>query len=808
MVKINGKKVDYVYPYDTRNTIAVKYGGRNNIPDLYIRCTNEGDIQNAKDINLEYLVETLKNSKSLGEAFIDYYPLYDLSAPEFTSVYIRAKGIEDDTKIRSLTKILRNMDINASVDTIKNIYNRFNVRVKETMEKMEKIQSIQDNLLDVQPCEAGQFYEVKETRRVKFVTKVKRSIPFIFDNLDTSDSIPIVVMIYKGYNKVVKVHRNSDYSSEWYNQVISGDEQGLFFPIIIQDIVLFAHLTAEMYLYIDSDSYVHKDSIEDVIVEGFLPRTKSIMDNDYKKYMRVNFELSDDSSSKKKGKFKLMCSKLEKYIFMDMVTNDELFNYFFYAKETEQLNLNKRGLDTKYKVHGDYTKSINNTIIDRDTYLEINCMTPSSEGDLYDVRNMFRYLYAYYLIHKDEVEEIYSTYIKLSSIPKLEKESVEEEGNKKSSRRLIELQDKKPQLYPPNFYGQFCESKPRIVTLEEKEEMKKMLLSDNFFKRYGDTAEEKIEHLFVTHHDPILDVDDIYTCYPENEADEEYIGDRIWPGMKQVKKGKHEDENVDWLPCCYPEDQYEKKTGLNKYINKKTKVVENKTTVVKFDKLVLHDRIGYTPYNIRRLFELSGFNGDTILRHGIIPSLDSFFHCLESIFNPKYAKASVDKKRVYVKRARKAISNMDYSVAKQSLFDVKDSMIRKILLSDHIPIDPSRFVRLAEIYYDCAIFLYKFSKKYNPKGEILLPYHHAPYIHPVKNNERSVHIIAQELGSFMNCCYLHDIKNKKEPGIFRDSNLFRICEESIYRASSQFQIYVDGDKQVHLRDTRTLMKCL
>ena len=230
-----------------------------------------------------------------------------------------------------------------------------------------------------------------------------------------------------------------------------------------------------------------------------------------------------------------------------------------------------------------------------------------------------------------------------------------------------------------------------------------------------------------------------YACEPREDDDKDQV--HIWPGLKE-NSSKTDPKYIKehpLLPCCYIQDQYTKKASCwRKYSEEgnldcsdsKGKEV-GVGHIVKGGKSTAFNRYGEIPFNwekVLKYLKVEKINKGKqeiypLLRKGVVPSPDSFVHCVESAMRPeKYSIIpSVEEAKKYIMKIRKDISEKTpLEVGAQELYDMYAEDIKNELLDENAYIAPEKYISILQYYYKCNIFMYVVDED-RPFGEILTP---------------------------------------------------------------------------------------
>ncbi len=582
-----------------------------------------------------------------------------------------------------------------------------------------------NRLKKVTPIDAGKFKLEEITSLYVLDIPIGISLEDIFDAMDVTENIPFILLSYKGKNWY-KIYQHITPADEWLNYTPFVD--GLYFKILS---VPYEKLSSREHpdFFYSNGVWLETNHIEitfdvktgvgeTIIREKFF----SSLSN------RINYKILQEKQLGIRGKFSIESEMvpLNKAIFADMISNNPIFKYFLFLNERNKTVINKPRFFLYYKPNqtGIIAKAITiivTTHVDEEIGQWIDIRISRAQN--YQQANAFRMIFSKLLgLYHDESQNIINIYQNLLSGAKnllakyIKILKAKKRPDLKSGKRLRELKAKRSGIFQAN-YSSTCQPRSHQPYLISKQEAKEIQ------NKYG-------EHKVMEFIDPITTKTDYYACEPREVYDE----DRryIWPGLQRNTKMKNKNI-VPFVPCCFTDDQYLKESSLLFKQLRKTKAekeVAVGTTgyILAPSKLVPSGRFGELPVNLSFIVKNAGYEEIEIgkqsvipvFRFGVISAPDSFLHCLEKVFNPRYSSLNDEKKIQQVIDIRKFLSETNFAVAKQELYDYTDKNIQNILLENNTYIDPRLFIRLVEVYYKCNIFIYQIDNN-NPDGTVVTP---------------------------------------------------------------------------------------
>ena len=173
-----------------------------------------------------------------------------------------------------------------------------------------------------------------------------------------------------------------------------------------------------------------------------------------------------------------------------------------------------------------------------------------------------------------------------------------------------------------------------------------------------------------------------YACDPREPDDKKVTPEHLWPGLKRntSKTNREAKEKFPYLPCCYTQDQYTKKSSaLRVYLQEQmgAKVVETPKKDTGFGYVVGPQnradpgRYGRVPFYWEKLLAMLDYQKIQrtkqefypLLRYGVPTSPDSFLWCLERAFNPKMTLKSMAEQQVRIAGIRQNWASQPWPVA-------------------------------------------------------------------------------------------------------------------------------------------------
>ncbi len=218
--------------------------------------------------------------------------------------------------------------------------------------------------------------------------------------------------------------------------------------------------------------------------------------------------------------------------------------------------------------------------------------------------------------------------------------------------------------------------------------------------------------------------------------------------------------------------------AANEALEKKKMCTKEHLRPLDSKKIIDRGRYGIIPYYIQEIAKKAGYREMKyydkytvpLLAYGVLHTPDSFIHCLERAFNKDYERLELKDKMARVKRIRRKWAEMDFSIAKQELYDCSHKVIVNLLKEEDHYIDPSMFISLASNYYDCNIFLYEINSRH-PHGSVVIPrFSQAYLLKDISEVQKTVFIIRREIKNYPYPYQCEIIVQIKDSESFREFN--------------------------------------
>lgn len=775
-VHVNNKVLN-VTVYDDNNSILQKYSMQisDSLPSYFRIVSDEGyRLKEGLKLKVEDVRDELKAtsleelSETLLPEILGRYP--KLSASQIVILFLYQKysklsSREFESMLATEEPYIKKMDRSSFHNSheIMDKYESYPKIVKyqrdKIKEKIESQNSIVSDLDSVEKVSVGDFVLEEVTAMFNIELPSGVSLQDVFDAMTVSREMPYIHLSYQG-KEWYKAYQHFSLPDEWITPELP--IEGIHFKILssprfkmsktkwdrmYSDGVWYANNTVEIGYDMENES------AEKYIRDRF---SSALGDT-------LRYRIVQESQVAVKGKFTVDDFVFNKAVFADMINNTDVFRYFLFLNERQQKfkegyrsAITKKRFMFYYEPRQNYStlNALSITITpynsdDDDTsWIDIRVSRAENLQQINSFREIISKLLRIYLDHHDEIIKEYEEL--LPSTKSLfekytQKKKKTKKDDKKSGRRLRELKDKRPGIFRAG-YASMCQPmshQPYLIGSEAK--------AQELREKYGD-------HKVMEFTDPTTGTTDAYACQPRESGE---ITTHIYPGLRKntSKNNPEYKDEVPFVPCCFTEDQYTKPASeLHRRVKEESQESQNFTEEAKIgdvghilasNKLVPRGRFGQIPYYLSFVIKSSGYENIEkgkqsilpIFRYGVMDAPDSFLHCLEKAFNPRYSSLDKKGREKAVSSVRKELSEMDFSVARQELYDYTDETIKDILLEEGSYLDPGMWLRLAEIKYDCNIFIYQISADY-PNGAVVIPRFSKTYLlRDISEMKKSVFIV-------------------------------------------------------------------
>lgn len=402
-------------------------------------------------------------------------------------------------------------------------------------------------------------------------------------------------------------------------------------------------------------------------------------------------------------------------IFSDMVMNEPLFQKFLAVNDTEKVSRNNKsvflyfhddhiekkidpndilvgGWNRAFSRHGDLTATLSCEATTDAYRVLVRVSRSLQEETVSSFQTKISKLLRVYTKQLDSYEKLYR-----KLIPKFAIFFPPFIVSKKIDDPLSKLMEMEPDIFISNIYARNCQKvKPVViddpVVIESLPPERKVLFPPIPYKSFQPRY---------------------YTC-PVGEAAYKY------PGLKKIKKSDHP---FGYFPCCYIENWDEKNKKISEQIKKK---IQGEITEVKMKKSIDHiiktskiidnlGQLGTLPEALEHFF-LTMDPSKEYFRVGV-GLMDSMLQCLEY----QHAERNSVPMRDAMTIRGIIAQEPSLDIGAQQNYDVSDEQIRDMLLDKTYSLEPERFWRILENFYQVTLCL--FTRDKTNRISVSMPYH-------------------------------------------------------------------------------------
>ena len=461
----------------------------------------------------------------------------------------------------------------------------------------------------------------------------------------------------------------------------------------------------------------------------------------------INMVVKKTEESKVVGTFYFPQQTLDKYIFSDLVMNDDIFKLLINIDDHERATKKKPGI----YIHFDHPKTgyVTATVTERimkksdqsmkgedqdffpigESYIRVRISKSNNIQAVEHFKEMLGKLFIRYDEKYNEIRDFYKKYI-----PDFGDIEVEEEIEEKND---LKLSEEVPEIFGVGGFSTYC-SKERSPTIISEEEAMKL--------------EEGGQSVMKFPRD--VPVDPNALKFPADGEDQRYYTCKHQK-YKYIGLQENNLKNSDvypYVPCCFARNQQKKPVYQHYYEGKESKTTDKKqANIISTDKILKHDQYGTLPPNIDNLFTIIDPDPKiTYVRRGIGVSekrnVNSFINAVMEALNDETNILSIEDEdeleSELIDQRNKLATNKNAALCRQELYDMSSQDIINIIKNGDMYFDPKWFLHLLEYKFDCNIFL--FTKKMLD-GEMTLPRHIQAY-YKNRNKNRCIYVF-EHMGS-------------------------------------------------------------
>ena len=640
----------------------------------------------------------------------------------------------------------------------------------------------------------------------------------IFNAVVVSKYIPFVILSSSlddiGHNnELFKVYQNIIPPDDWLDiDTVTPNQRSIYFWI--SNIEPFDGMKFDDYAEVDwSENNVI--TVRTNIEKGL--GVKFILQKLFESLRgRIEYQEAKVVQGDVRGKFTFVTPNFifNRAVFLDLICIDPIFSYFLSINEQSKSSLEKKRLSFYYNPdHNNF--ATNNNIqslkiltltlsasliedLDETTVITVRISHAKNMNQVNTFIKVFIRLFTIYMKKQPSIIKLYESLYAPSKelFKKYEpKKDIEEEENKKSGQRLLNLEKMRPEYFKKGYWG-VCHPRKRqpylITSKDEMENIRKKMKKAEPTAKYPNLKDILPEDGFLNWP---TGSKDWYACYPREDIDKDKSF--VWPGLIKNTKGGP----IEEFPCCYVSNQSTKK---GKTVKTKKEIIINYDKEVNIYKVIgvplapnkmsPVDRYTLLPYYLQIIALSAGYEVEAapgiknleylpILAYGVAVGPDSFVHCLARAYNDNYKKLDTQGRQQLVTDTLNYLSTVDddyLTVARQEMYDYTYDEIRLSLRTssekNNVYIDPDIYINIFAKHYACDILIFKVDEE-NPNGEVVIPRASIAYlaykIDP--NPEKDVAII---------------LKYRKRPGIYQCELLCKVVNNEIKYSFEHDDLFV------------------
>ena len=482
------------------------------------------------------------------------------------------------------------------------------------------------------------------------------------------------------------------------------------------------------------------------IEKDFLTK-KDIIDNIFSVLNIQDYKVLSTEDYNIRGAFYFPKSTLDIYVMKDLILTNGIFSAVLAIDESQKATTEKDSIYIHfYNKTGNVKAVLTEKISHKkdpllkgkdivkvfpfgQEYIRVKISIADNNEAIKEFQNIFSRLLSIYYQEYDSIVDFYRQYIPTfgNKVPK-----------KIPHIAALKNKDIAPEIFVAN-YPSKCPKAPTIIPDEDLEQN-----ADGTFKRSENgTFFEKGTNKMVMRY-PLTDDEGLihrnYVCKWDKH---------IYPGLTR----KNDLENKDltqYLPCCYEKNHTLPNAGTPfryYYFDEDVNVTKPgvQTQFITTSRVLPPKFYGFLPYDLSKSFEL--FVDDDklkMLRKGIYKTPSSLLECVltalwEGEYKDFYELDSDEKHHQYLMKLRETMAtNMLASTCRQEMYDFTTEEIIEALTNPKAYLDPSYFVHILEIYFDCTIYIFSRPKN-KVETKLIIPRHLQGYYRN-KTEKRTIFI--------------------------------------------------------------------
>jgi hypothetical protein len=762
MPLINGHKFKK-YELDTIDSVKARIASKlNTLPEyLYFRdelFLSDLDYSNKNNIIVEDLLIEIKESAEKNSYVVDLINniikknnklnIKDKVLPYwfgYNKILMEKYKKQGDFVLQKITEeLIGNKIKNIQTYNIKELWKNNTINIKKLQDNIEKnIKIVKKQkkifkdftLTKANPSTDFNTEYIVSTLTLESKNKIEQSKLSLLELFNESILTPYVPFITT--QNFYKIAQDFIPSDEW----VSSSSDSIILKVASR--LIFGKENTSNYTdtIIKVDDKSHTVTSEIMVYSS--TRGGNVSKDEYTKrsinvFKNINLYVKESKESKISGNFYFPNKKIDKYIFSDLVMNDNLFNNLLKIDEHESATKKKTYLFIQFYhpntglVKANITPKIaNKTSLtddqntelfpDKSNYISVKVKEATNMKAVVIFKNILGKLLSKYDKKAIDVIKFYSQYI-----PDFGDDEEEDEEDEEKEKKISEIA---PEIFVSNYTRNCAPFRmPTVISEEDSAHVKEN--GQNVIKFPRDIPADPRAVKFPNDGEN----QNYYVC---NNKPYKYVG--------LTKNKLRNSDKFPYVPCCFKNDQSKKPKYLNYYEGQEVEPVGKikQQDIIKTQKILDNNRFGSLPYNIDNLFNFIYPNQTyEYIRKGVFRNEHSFLNCVMEALDESTNILSItdeNEREVVLIDTRNILANKTLAVlCRQEMYDKTTDEIIEILKNPNEYLDPKLFIHLLEEYFECNIFIFT-KQTMLSDGEMILPRHlQAYYKH--KNNYPCIYI--------------------------------------------------------------------
>lgn len=713
--------------------------------------------------------------------------IFNISFTEFLLYDLFYNGVYSDVNILSELRSVNNLIFGSKYLIHSNIASIKKEIEDKHEEFKEDVTEWQKNFSQLTLFEPVQFSEIVDDEKTFQILLNKELNLFkVFENLKLSQQVPFAILRFndKTFVNVYTKNKSTDFPPEsWidemdnsvFSDVHKTQENCIVLKLLFNTNVLSEFSDIKIFnRYIEYTNRTN-NAILDIEQEILFTVNKSIEKNDIQKtsIIRIKCEYFFDDIN------------IDRFVFLDMITNDPVIRYFLKVDETDNKTANEKD---KFHIFfqrkkSSFEQSYLLTNQDDEEYrLKIRITNMNSVNLVKQAQYIMMYIIGLYDSKYQSVIDKYQSYgVSLNYKKNLKKRTTRNLEIKRNQLGLVD-----PYMFQTGYAAKCSKSKQPFIIK-------------------GDTVEQKKENCEIasklagTPHCVFEfpeDSGNFYTCVDPDTFDPNEKKKEIYIGLRKfkVKNEKGELDSI-FAPCCTGTYNHAKNQIEQYQKNEKKKKDGKKVTgyIYANNKPAELQRFGTVYHNFLQIFQLIGIetekigknvqNSYVVQRYGVDDCTSSAIACLLYATKPEFALLSQEERMNEIIRERLSLENENLLIIAQETCHFEkssesDFVIDLIRDYEKYDFDPSLFIRVLEFKYKVNILLT--SNGEDKLGDVVIPAHSKVYLRPIYNKKNPYIFI--NMFFFENTQILKAQNRKFQCELYKDkaSNSFFFNEDHLF----------------------------